>query len=95
MSFAFFGGFTLILLRLQLGEWFKTGYAIFDASFIRGTETMLSWPKPNEVRYGVPLATGSYCWWPAAPALGLAGLIVALGRRERRVPFMLVISGSP
>jgi hypothetical protein len=92
ISFALFGGLTLIILRLQLGEWFKTGYHIMER-FHYWDGDPLSWPKPNEVKYAVPLSTGSYCWWPATPALGLAGLIVALGRRERRVPFMLVISG--
>jgi hypothetical protein len=91
-SFVLFGAFTLIILRLQLGEWFKTGYHIFE-KFHPWDGDPLSWPKPNEVRYAVPLSTGSYCWWPATPALGLAGLIVALGGPERRVPFMLVLGG--
>jgi hypothetical protein len=92
VGFVLLGGLSLILLRLQLGEWFKTGYQIFE-KFHYWDGNPLSWPRPNEVRYAVPLSTGSYCWWPATPALGLAGLIVALGRRERRVPFMLVIGG--
>jgi hypothetical protein len=93
LGFTLCAGLSLILLRLQLGEWFKTGYDLAPVFRPREGVMVMSWPKPNEVRYGVPLATGSYCWWPAAPALGLAGLIQALGRRERRVPFMLVIGG--
>jgi len=93
LGFVLVGGLSLILLRLQLGEWFRTGYALAPVFHPREGVMGLSWPKPNEVRYGVPLSTGSYCWWPATPVLGLAGLIQALGGRERRVPFMLVIGG--
>jgi len=90
IGFAAFGGLSLVLLRLQLGEWFQTGYKL--TPLIRpGNEFHMSWPKPNELKYGIPLATGSYCWWPATPALGIAGLVRALGGRERRVSFMLAI----
>jgi len=93
IGFAAFGGLSLVVLRLQLGEWFQTAYVLAptihpEAKFI------LSWPRPNELKYGVPLATGAYCWWPAAPALGIAGLIRALGGRERRVAFMLLVGCS-
>ena len=67
-------GLTLIILRLQLGAWFKTGYEL--APSIRPEAPLrLSWPTPCDRKYGVPLATGSYCWWPVAPALGVAGLV--------------------
>jgi hypothetical protein len=90
-GFAVFGGLTAVILRLQLGEWFQTAYKL--APSVHGeAKLVLSWPKANEVRYGIPLATGSYCWWPAAPALGIAGLVRALGGRERRVVFILVVS---
>ena len=90
LGFAAFGGLTLVILRLQLGVWFQTAYSL--APLIHGEAKFeLSWPLPQEIRYGVPLATGSYCWWPAAPALGIAGLMRALGGRERRVAFMLAV----
>jgi hypothetical protein len=90
-SFVFFGGLTAVILRLQLGAWGQTGYTI--AGSIHGEAALrLSWPEPNQLRTALPLATGSYCWWPAAPALGVAGLIQALGGRERRVAFMLTMS---
>ena len=93
IGFAVFGGLTLVILRLQLGEWFQTAYKL--APSIHGeAKFKLSWPRPWEWKYGVPLATGAYCWWPAAPALGIAGLIRALGGRERRVAFMLLVGGG-
>jgi hypothetical protein len=90
-GFACFAGLTLIILRLQLGAWFKTAYALATSIHPEGV-LRLSWPKPGEWKYGVPLGTGSFCWWPLAPALGVAGLIQRVRARERRVPFMLVVS---
>jgi hypothetical protein len=91
---ALFGGLTLVILRLQLGVWFKTAYAIAP-SIHPEAALVLSWPRPEDWKYGVPLAFGSYCWWPVAPALGIAGLVHALRGRERRVPFMLAMSTLP
>src|SRR4051812_13089879 len=66
-GFAFFAGLTAIILRLQLGTWFATGYKL--APIIRPeARLVLAFPTPSELKYGVPLATGSYCWWPVAPA---------------------------
>jgi hypothetical protein len=90
-GFAFFGGLTLLILRLQLGEWFKTGYSI-AASIHPEAEVRLSWPERHEYKYGIPLAWGAHMWWPAAPALGVAGLVRALFSAERRVVFMLGVS---
>jgi len=92
IGFLLFGGLTAIILRLQLGAWFQTGYTI-SPSIHPESRLNLSWPEPNQLKNGIPLATGSYGWWPAAPALGIAGLFRALGGRERRVVFMLVTSG--
>jgi hypothetical protein len=90
LGFLAFAGLTLVILRLQLGAWFQTGYTI--APSIHSEAVLrLSWPQPNELKYGIPLAIGSYMWWPAAPALGIAGLIRALGGQERRVSFMLLL----
>ncbi|MDX2051023.1 MAG: hypothetical protein SFV15_01445 [Polyangiaceae bacterium] len=94
LAFSLFGALTLIILRLQLGEWFQTAYAL-GPSIHPEAKMVFSVPKPNEFKYGFPLATGSYCWWPAAPALGVAGLMQALAGRERRIPFMFVTSGLP
>lgn len=90
-GFAFFAGLAAIILRLQLGTWFTTGYAVTKLYRPEGVLT-LSFPTPYELKYGVPLATGSYCWWPIAPALAAVGLVRALGGRARGVVFMLVLS---
>lgn len=91
LAFALVGGLTLVILRLQLGVWGKTAYSLApsihpEAAFI------LSFPQPSELKFGIPLATGAYTWWPAAPALATVGLLRALGGRGRGTAFMLVVS---
>ena len=94
LAFLAWGGLTVVLLRLQLGKWLTTGYSL--------TQTYYPWAK-FELQHaeaergplGVPLATGSYCWWPLCPALGLAGLIAALRGEGRRVGFMLAAGRRP
>ena len=93
-AFLAFGGLTLVLLRLQLGKWFTTGYSL-TLDYYPWAKFSLSTPKLSEVRWGVPLATGSYCWWPLCPALGLAGLVAALRGEGRRVGFMLALGLAP
>ena len=88
LTFALFMGLTLVILRLQLGEWFKTGYSIADL-YWAFAKLKMSMPKPNEWKYGAPFGFGSYCWWPCAPALGAAGLVVALRGRGRSSALML------
>ena len=51
-------------------------------------------PQLNEWRYGLPLATGSYCWWPASMPLGLAGLAHMRGR-ARALAFAMIVSCVP
>jgi hypothetical protein len=80
-------GLTLIILRLELGVWFKTGYSL-NSTMYPWSKVAFSWPALGEWKYGVPLATGSYCWWPLSPALGVAGLVM-LRERGKRVAFML------
>ena len=53
-----------------------------------------SLPKPNEYKWGIPLAAGLYCWWPCAPAVGLAG-IAALQGRARRLGFVFCLGVVP
>ena len=76
------GALTLVVLRLQLGVWFKTGYSLAE-SIYPWAKVAWSLPRANEYRWGIPLATGSYCWWPASPAVGLAGIALLRGRARR------------
>jgi hypothetical protein len=78
-AFAFWSALTLVILRVQLGKWFTTGYAL-NADIHPWNVVKYSMPKPSEWKYGLPLATGAYCWWPASMALGLAGLATVRGR---------------
>ena len=84
------GAVMLVILRLQLGEWLKTGYSI-TTQFYPWNTLRFSVPKPDEIRAGLPFASGSYCWWPCAPAIGVAGL-VSLRGEARRVTLAMGIS---
>ncbi len=57
---------------------------------------MFSWgiPKPNEYKWGLPLASGAYCWWPCSPAVGLAG-VAALRGPARRIAVVFLCSFVP
>ncbi|HTQ45495.1 MAG TPA: hypothetical protein VMI75_22205 [Polyangiaceae bacterium] len=77
--FAGIAAFVLVVLRLQVGRWFATGYSLNE--MIHPWNAMkYSFPKPEEWRYGLRLATGSYCWWPCSLPVGLAGLALLRGR---------------
>jgi len=84
VPFAMISALALIILRLQTGAWFKTGYDV-AVQFYWWTKLVLNIPQRDAWKYGIPLATGAYCYFPAAAALGVAGLIIA----GRRVSFML------
>ena len=85
LAFAFWGGLTLVILHAQLGKWFQTGYSL-TAALHPWANVTFSVPRPNEYTRVVPLETGSYCWWPLSPALGLAGLAALRGRARRLAP---------
>ncbi|HEX8795305.1 MAG TPA: hypothetical protein VF765_30360 [Polyangiaceae bacterium] len=69
----------LVILRVQVGRWFTTGYSLNE--MIHPWNAMkYSFPKPDEWKYGFRLATGSYCWWPCSLPVGLAGLALLRGR---------------
>jgi len=82
IAFVALGGLTLVILRLQLGRWFATGYSLTPTLY-PWTGFAMSVPEPNAYKWGIPLATGSYCWWPCSPAVGLAGLASLRGRAQR------------
>ena len=87
------GGLTLVILRLQLGKWLATGYSI-SQTFYPWVKFVRSVPKANELKWVFPLASGAYCWWPCAPAVGLAGL-AALRGRAQRMGFVFFFSFVP
>jgi hypothetical protein len=88
--FALWGGLSLVILRLQLGRWWTTGYSLTE-QFYPWAKWAMGKPKAGEIRWAVPIATGSYCWWPLAPSIGLCGLVAALRGGGRRVAFMLSV----
>jgi hypothetical protein len=90
---AFWGVLCLVILRLQVGVWFKTGYSLAEI-YYSWMKVGFSFPKPDEYRSSMPLDTGAYCWWPASPALGLAG-IFALRGRAQRILFVFTASFLP
>ena len=90
VAFVLWGGLSLVLLRLQLGKWFTTGYSLI-VDFQPWAVFSMSTPKASELRYSISLYTGAYCWWPLAPAVGLAGLVATLRGRGRSIAFILVV----
>jgi hypothetical protein len=78
IPFSIIGALTLVILRLQLGTWFKTGYSVTGLWFPWFTYGW-SIPRATDFRWGIPLAAGSYCWWPCSPAVGLAGMALLRG----------------
>jgi hypothetical protein len=84
-------GMTVVLLRLQVGEWFATGYSL-TATVRPWAKLALSLPSRADFVLSLPLDTGSYCWWPCAPALGLAGLVGA--PRHARAAVWMLASGA-
>jgi len=92
-AFAFWTALMLGILRLQLGRWFTTGYAL-NAVIHPWNIVKYSKPQLHEWKYGLPLATGAYAWWPASMPLGLAGLSHVRGR-ARALVFAMVVSCLP
>jgi len=87
VGFAVVAAVVLSILRVQLGEWFVTGYSLTE-KFHPWATIRFAWPGPDEWKYGVPLATGAYCFWPCSAAVAAMGVVVAV-RRGVRVPAVL------
>jgi hypothetical protein len=87
------GGLTLVILRLQMGKWFATGYSL-NPVFYPWNHFAWSVPKANEYKAGLPFATGAYCWLPCSPAVGLAGIAACRGRAQR-MGFIFFLSYLP
>ena len=87
-SFGFWALIVLVILRLQIGKWFTTGYSL-NAIIHPWNGVKFTVPGPHQWKYGLPLATGAYCWWPSSVPLGLAGLARMRGRAGELVVAML------
>jgi hypothetical protein len=82
VSVSALGGFCLVILRLQLGTWFTTGYSLND--IIHPWNVIkYDWPLPEQWKYSIPLATGEYCWFPCSMAVGIVGLCAMRGAAAR------------
>jgi len=92
-TFGLVSGVTLVVLRLELGRWFATGYSL-TPSIYAWANFGWSLPKPNEYTWGLPFVAGAYCWWPCSPAVGLAGIATLRGRAQR-LAFVLCLSYVP
>jgi hypothetical protein len=86
----FWGGLTLVILRIQLGTWFTTGYSL-DKIIHPWAVARYGWPKPNEWKFALPLATGAYAWFPCSLAVGFAGVASLRGRASGLI-FICVMS---
>lgn len=86
----FWGIVTLVILRVQLGEWFTTGYSL-NLKLRYWNIVKLNGPDPDQWKYGLPLATGALCWWPASMPIGLAGL-ARMRARARELAWAMVPS---
>jgi len=93
VAFTLWTAVMLFILRLQLGKWFTTGYSLNEVIHPWNV-VKFSRPTLSEWKYGLPLATGAYCWWPASMPLGLAGLAHMRGK-ARAMTFAMVVSCVP
>jgi hypothetical protein len=82
VPFGAISALTLLILRLQLGRWWTTGYSLAPLTY---PWAVYGWtlPKADEFRWGLPLASGAYCFWPSSLALGLPGMALVRGSARR------------
>ena len=91
VSASLLGLWTLWVLHRQLGTWFTTGYSL-STTIYPWNKFEFKTPTANEWKWGIPLGTGAYCWFPASPALAAFGLardrihIRGVTRRSRGAP---------
>jgi hypothetical protein len=72
-AFAVVGGVTLVILRLQLGRWFATGYSVTPLPIT------MSVPKPSDLAYAFKIDKGTGYWFPCGVPFLAAGLLAARG----------------
>lgn len=84
-------GFALVTARLQVGYWGKFPYQLTSV-FHPWNVVKYSFPPPNLLKWHLPLATGAYCWFPLAPAIGVGGLLAA--KRSAKPLVLMLTFGS-
>ena len=93
LAFGALGLLSLVILRLQLGKWFQTGYSL-NTIYYPWNKFAWSVPKASEYRSVLPFMAGSYNWLPCAPALAAAGLAACRGRGQH-MGIVFVLSYVP
>lgn len=91
VSASLLGLWTLWVLRQQLGAWFTTGYSL-TTSIYPWNKLAFATPESNEWKWGIPLGTGAYSWFPASPALAAFGLARSRGRDASLLAVALFVS---
>jgi hypothetical protein len=92
-TFGVIVGLTLVILRLQVGRWWVTGYSLTPVIY-PWVDFKWSIPAPNEYKWAIPLASWAYCWWPCSVGVGLAGMALFQGR-ARGMAVVFVASYVP
>ena len=81
LSFALVAALILVILRAQVGVWFRTGYSLTN-TFRPWGAIQFSWPTRDEWKYGIPLATSAYCFWPCSMGVAAVGAVRSYGRNR-------------
>ena len=89
-GFVAVGAVTLVVLRLQLGKWFTTGYSL-SGNYYTWAAPKFSLPLPNQFKFGIPLAVTAYTFCPAAAPCAAAG-ILACRAKSRPIAIALVVA---
>lgn len=79
--------FLFWISKLQVGHWGQLAYQ-YGSQFYPWNQYRIEPPQPNELKWHVSTMWGAYCYWPISPALGLAGLALAL-RESRRALWVI------
>ena len=85
IAFGVWAMITLVILRVQLGVWLKTGYEASDEPL------RLSLPPLADLAYAFKIDKGTWWWWPCSPGLAMLGLLGLRGA-ARKIGVMLGIS---
>jgi hypothetical protein len=90
VAFSVVAVLTLVILRLQIGVWFKTGYSLAHL-YYDWADPHFSLPRPEDWKYPVAFETGQFMYWPCSAALAFAG---AWFLGARRIALMLALSSA-